>query len=211
MSIRELSVPMEDEFSKQPYGFKVQVLPFPAVKSNYVAVFSLGRDDIYEYFGARKSDIESFKYVNGLTDVKRPVLSEPRFMGGNAYADVMSFSRPKSHKVVGPYVRSRGDTGSLLSGHYSCTCEAGDNTRHEVNLKGCAHMVSLIDSMSLSRGTHHMGFASDDMNRAVTWVIRKYARDKKKIDSASFYRLFPNYPDKLKKIVRDNFLPTKTT
>jgi hypothetical protein len=64
--------------------------------------------------------------------------------------------------------------------------------------------------MSLSSGTHHLGFASDDMNKAVAWVIRKYARAEKKIDSGSFYRLFPNYPKKMKKIMMKNFFSSRT-
>lgn len=209
MPMKELSVPMEDEFSKQPYGFKIQMFPFPTVKSNYTTIFSMGRDDIYEYFGARKSAIDSFRHLNGLTDVKRPVLSEPKIMGGNVYADVASFSSSEIYNVVGPYMRDPKDTGNLLNGHYSCNCDAGKNTRHEVNLKGCAHMIALIDSMSLGAGAHHLGFASDDMNKAVSWVIRKYARSGKKINSGSFYSEFPNYPNKLKKIVMKNFLSSR--
>jgi len=209
--MRELNVSMEDEFNGQLYGFKIQFFPFSIVKSGYTTIFSLGRDDIYEQFGAKKSDMESFKDLNRLRDVRYPVLSEPRIQDGNAYADVASFSSIGSHSVVGPYVKGPGDVGSLLSGHYSCTCGAGKNTRHEVNLNGCAHMISLIDGMSIKNGTHHMGFASDDMNKAIAQVIKKDAREyQKKIDSSSFYRLFPEYPDKLKKIVRDNFLPNRT-
>ena len=206
--MRELSVTMEDEFNGHLYGFKVQFFPFSVVKSNYTTIFSLSRDDIYEQFGAKKSDIEYFKDVNRLGDAKYPVISEPMIQGGNAYAEVMSFSSPESHSVVGPYVRGPEDVKSLLSGHYSCTCEAGKNTRHEVNLNGCAHMISLIDGMSMKNGTHHMGFASEDMNKVVSQMIKKDARMyQKKIDSSSFYRLFPDYPDKIKKMVRDNFLP----
>ena len=75
MRMRELNVMMEDEFNGQLYSFKMQIFPFPIVKSSYFTVFSLGRDDVYEQFGAKKSDIESFKKLNNLTDVKYPILS----------------------------------------------------------------------------------------------------------------------------------------
>ena len=127
--MRELGVMMEDEFSGQTYGFKMQIFPFSIVKSNYVVAFSSGREDLYERFGARKSDIESFKVLNKLTDVKYPVMPGIEIIDGNVYAEVSSFSRPKVHKVVGPYVRDWRDTESMLKGHYSCTCEAGRNTR----------------------------------------------------------------------------------
>lgn len=208
--VREVSVIMEDSFAGQPYGFNMQFFPFSIVKSSYTIIFSLGKDDLYEQFKVKKSDIESFKEINGLEGVSYPVVSEPEIAGGNAYAKVISFSEPKTYDVICPYVRDWRDTESLLSGHYSCTCESGKNTRHEINLNGCSHMISLIDGMSLKGGTHHLGFASDEMNGAVAGIIRKDAREyQKKMSSGNFYKLFPDYPDKLKKIVRDNFIPRK--